>query len=226
MVLGEGTGTSSGVDEGKAITGRLTYAPVNEAGKVLHIGASGSYRITDANDSVTLSAKPGGANRAAAAAVTTGAIADVDDTITFGLDASAIFGPLMVQGRYVTSGLDTETNDYDFDGHYIQASYALTGESMTYNAANGSLRRIKPNENFELGKGIGAWEIGARYDSIDLSDGNITGGKMDNYVLGLNWYPNDRIRFMLNYTMVDTDDEASTPNDDPNIVALRAQYDF
>jgi len=223
--FGEGTGTAAGVDEGSAVTGRVTYAPINEPGRVFHFGGSASYRMTDDNDSVTLSANLGGANRATTA-VSTGAIAGVDDTMTVGLDASAILGPVMLQGRYVRSSLDTGAGDADFDGYYVQASYALTGESMTYNAANGSLRRIKPAENFKLGQGIGAWEIAARYDSINLTDGPINGGEMDNYVLGLNWYPNDRIRFMANYTMVDTDDNAVVADDDPHIFALRAQYDF
>ncbi len=223
--FGQGTGTATGVDEGNAATGRLTYAPVNDDGKVLHLGASGSYRETSDTDTVTLAASAGGANRAAGG-VSTGAIAGVENTTTLGLDVSGIWGPLMVQGRYVQSDLSTAAGDADFDGHYIQASYALTGESMTYNGSNGSLRRIKPANDFKLGQGIGAWEIGARYDAIDLTDGAVTGGEMENYVLGLNWYPNDRIRFMLNYTMVDTDSNAVMANDDPKIIALRAQYDF
>jgi phosphate-selective porin OprO/OprP len=190
----------------------------------VHLGASGSYR-SDLND-VTFSANPGGANRATTSAINTGSIAGVEDTTSLGLEASGVFGPLMVQGRYVRSNLDAVGGDLDFDGHYIQASYALTGESMTYNAANGSLRRIKPNNNFKLGQGAGAWEIGARYDNINLTDGNVAGGEMNSYVLGLNWYPNDRVRFMLNYTAVDTDDNAVVADDDPTIIALRAQYDF
>ena len=97
---------------------------------------------------------------------------------------------------------------------------------MTYNAGNGGLRRIKPAKDFKLGKGGGAWEIGARYDVLDLTDGTVTGGEMDNYVLALNWYPNDRIRFMVNYTVVDTDSNAVAANDEPHIIGLRAQYDF
>jgi phosphate-selective porin OprO/OprP len=226
--FGQGTGTASGVDEGWAGTGRLTYAPINEEGNVLHVGLSGTHRIQDDGEVVTLAANPGGANRATTAAVSTGAIANIGEATSLGLDASAILGPVMLQGRYVHSSLDSSTaGDLDFDGHYLQASWALTGESMTYNAGNGSLRRIKPANDFDLnGGGIGAWEIGARYDSVDLTDGTVSGGEMDNYVLGLNWYPNDRIRFMLNYTIVDTDSNAVTANDDPEILALRAQYDF
>lgn len=86
---------------------------------------------------------------------------------------------------------------------------------------------MKPNNPFSLsGDGTGAWEIAARYSNLDLNDGTITGGELDSYTLGLNWYPTKNTKFMLNYIMNETDANGTTPNNDPDYITLRAQVDF
>ena len=63
-----------------------------------------------------------------------------------------------------------------------------------------------------------------RFSHLDLTDRDIAGGSGDAWTVGLNWYPNDYLRFMANYAMVDTDEVAG--NDDPNVVSIRAQFSF
>ena len=74
----------------------------------------------------------------------------------------------------------------------------------------GRIDRLYPNEHFYFVKGEngldygrGAWEVAARWDWIDLDDGNIHGGYMNNYTLGLNWYWNPSIKWQFNYTATD-----------------------
>ena len=47
------------------------------------------------------------------------------------------------------------------------------------------------------------WQLGLRYDTIDLDDGAVVGGKMDIWTAGVNWYWRSNFKFMLNYVMVD-----------------------
>ena len=73
--------------------------------------------------------------------------------------------------------------------------------------------------------GFGAWELAARYSTIDLNDSTVTGGKQNTYSVGLNWYPNTVIRFMLDYLHADVRDKPGS-NVSMDAVAARAQFAF
>ena len=75
-----------------------------------------------------------------------------------------------------------------------------------------------PSEPFSLKRGgWGAWELAARYSYVDLNDrfqsgealsadpAAVDGGRQRAYSFGLNWYPNDLMRLMLDYDHVDYD---------------------
>jgi phosphate-selective porin OprO/OprP len=83
--------------------------------------------------------------------------------------------------------------------------------------------------------------LAARYSVVDLNDGVTTGtsqsttggqygGKQQTYSVGLNWYPNTNIRFMLDYIHADIDKLGTngvTPaNAHIDVVAARAQFAF
>lgn len=53
--------------------------------------------------------------------------------------------------------------------------------------------------------GIGAWELGARFSSIDLTDGLVDGGEMDILSLGVNWYLSPIFNVNLNYRFITND---------------------
>jgi len=162
--------------------------------------------------------------------ITTGAITNVDSVMVGGVEAAGVFGPLSVQGEYLR--YDTERSsgsDPSFDGWYGQASYFLTGESRPYKGDVGNFDRVKPTTPFDIKEGNwGAWEVLARVDNLDLNDegAGVTGGEMNNYTLGVNWYLRDNIRMMFNYVDVNTDDEAVVADDDPQVMTLRTQWDF
>jgi phosphate-selective porin OprO/OprP len=113
-------------------------------------------------------------------------------------------GPWQFTGEYMTTFLQRDNvtagtgPDLFFHGAYVYASYFLTGEHMAYSRTRGMLDRVKPFENFFLvercrggtGSGWGAWQIAARYDHLDISDADITGGNQQSVTLGLNWYWN------------------------------------
>jgi phosphate-selective porin OprO/OprP len=57
--------------------------------------------------------------------------------------------------------------------------------------------RVRTNR--DIGMGPGAWEIAARFSTINLSDGNVQGGRLNDVTLGVNWYLNFQSRVMFNY---------------------------
>ena len=96
----------------------------------------------------------------------------------------------------------------------------VTGETWGYK--NGVIATSRPNE-----PASGMWQLGLRYDSIDLDDGSVLGGQMDSWTAGVNWYWRSNFKFALNYVMVDSEKRANLASpliqDNPNIFEMRAQ---
>ncbi len=96
----------------------------------------------------------------------------------------------------------------DFDGGYVEGSWTISGEHRKYNPATGAYAGIVPDRPFEPWMnhyGTGAWELAARYSTIDLKNGApgalgaVGGGQQTVYALGVNWYPNTNLRFMFDF---------------------------
>jgi phosphate-selective porin OprO/OprP len=92
-------------------------------------------------------------------------------------------------------------------GGYVEALYFLTGESRVYNRQSGVFVRTIPLQNAFYTRGTGchgwgAWQLGARYDWLDLNTqggaASLNGGNQQDITLGLNWFLNPNARFMIN----------------------------
>jgi phosphate-selective porin OprO/OprP len=133
--------------------------------------------------------------------------------------------------------------DLTFDGYYILGSWVLTGESRSYSSSRAAFGSPRPARPFSIGSGgWGAWELAYRYSMLDLNDedpaagvavsttGGVRGGEQEIHTLGLNWYVNNSIRFMLNYLHVDVDrlNAAGTTQvgQSYDAVALRTQVNW
>ncbi len=227
-VYNEDAGVNTTDDESWSGEVRGSVDLLQESDNVLHLGASGSLRTPNATaETVTLTGKPAGTG---SNMITTGSIANVDTSMVLGAEAAAVFGPFSMQGEYLNYAIDRDSgSDPEFDGWYVQAGYFLTGESRPYKGSTGNFERVKPSRPFSLKDGgPGAWEVVGRVDQLDLNDegAGVTGGKMTDWTLGVNWYMTDNVRMMLNYVDVNTDDNAVVANDDPSVVTLRTQWDF
>ena len=153
----------------------------------------------------------------------TGTLGTLANPVTGGrvidVETAATFGPLFWQGEYYRYQVGRQgLRDANFDGAYGQVSWTMTGESRVYNPQAGSYFRIVPRHPFSLAQGDwGAWEIAARMSYIDLNSNFVSGralstnpsavdgGLQRSYSLGLNWYPNDIVRFLLDYNHLDYD---------------------
>ena len=55
----------------------------------------------------------------------------------------------------------------------------------------------------------GAWELTARYSTVDMDDKDVLAGASDSITLGVNYYANANIRLYLNYGMVNNNENAT-----------------
>ncbi len=188
--------------------------------KFLHVGASGSYISLNNNYTATGSYSNGGVvfangiggnvDRTAilnTGNLTTGTNAAVpksfqaDYLTRFGAESAVVYGPFSAQAEYIQTDVSGTgyTKNESLNGYYGYATYFLTGESRNYSSKTGSWGRIKPNKNFDMKGGWGAWELAAGYDYMNLNSGAINGGRADTVKGGLNWYVNSHTRLMANY---------------------------
>ena len=142
----------------------------------------------------------------------TGRIAGADWYEVLAFENVLNFGRLQITSEYMATFMQRDNvtpgtgDDLFFHGFYVYASYFLTGEHMPFSRTSGTLQRVKPFENFFLvdrlcgrtGYGLGALQVAARYDYLDLSDADITGGVGQNMTLGLNWHWNAYSKVQMN----------------------------
>lgn len=212
----------TGDDGGYNITGRVTSLPVyeNQGRHLLHLGGSYSLRYPDEDD-FEYETEPE-AHLLDDFLETGNLSADRADLL--GLEAAWVAGPFSLQGEYMYNDVTSRQgglSDVSFDGYYVQASYFLTGEQRKYKTSAGAFSRVKPKENFSFAGGPGAWEAGLRFSEVDMSDEDVTAGKLENITAGINWHLNPNMRIMWNYVHADKDDIGEA-----DIGMMRFQIDF
>lgn len=134
------------------------------------------------------------------------------DSATFlGAEAAVVLDSLSLQYEFVSTRISdavspatSSIGSAAFSGYYCQASYFLTGEHRPYSRSNGAFGRVIPlNPVFSRGSdGLnwgGAIELKARYSSVDLNDGDISGGELENTSVGFNWYLTSTAKVMCDY---------------------------
>jgi phosphate-selective porin OprO/OprP len=168
----------------------------------------------------------------------------------WGVEAQAQYKNFYVGGEYHKYDFDatTKINSPHFDGWYVEGSWVLTGEHKGYEASAmnnevGAFTMPKAVKPFSLsGHSWGAWELVARYSTLDLnfnlgkaaSANPIAGGVQRGTTIGVNWYLNQNIRLMLDDTMLQVERSSVTTvgkinnlsGQNMNILAARAQFQF
>jgi phosphate-selective porin OprO/OprP len=179
----------------------------------LHIGGDAEFLITPpGTNTLTLSDRPE-LRIDPTSILSTGAIANIAHAQVYSGEVAAGYGPLFFQGEYFWYNVQRLLGlpSVNFEGWYAEGSWTITGEGRQYNPSTAAYAGIIPNNPFSLSAGgWGAWEIAARYSRVDLNDlftpgiptamsNGVAGGVQNIYTLGLNWYANRNVRFMLNY---------------------------
>lgn len=176
---------------------RFTVAPPVPEGYLLHIGGYASWRKAD-DDEELYRYSATSLLRTGESYVDTGAVAD--EEMLFGIEFGLNIGSASFDGQCAvvraSVPLALESHSY-LNGCYLAGIWTLTGEARYYGGDGFSLIRV--NKSVFDG-GPGAWQIGARYDTIDLSDGAIQGGGQNTWTLSLNWYLNGQFWISGNYS--------------------------
>jgi phosphate-selective porin OprO and OprP len=141
---------------------------------------------------------------------------DADSLIIGGGEAGLVWKSLYAQGGWFTYQVDRRASllsDPDFSAWYLQAAWLLTGEQRPYDSTRAAFRNPKPDHPFDFGdeSGFGAWELAARYSVANLNydagllpaAGGVRGGEQKIVTAGLHWYPNNTIKFGLDYYHVE-----------------------
>ena len=221
---------------------RATWAPVLDTGSILHLGVSlVDYEARDAGSAVGATPVFDGDNRArfrvrpdadltGARLVDSGQFTDADRIRTVGLEAFWVHGPVKLQSEMMKTDVGrTAHQDYSFDSFYVSGLWNLTGETWGYKDA--VVTTGLPNE-----PASGMWQLGLRYDKVDLNDGSFTapstvtgvlGGEESNWTVGVNWYWRSNFKVALNYVKVSSERYNSTKKlfveDNPSIIEVRTQ---
>ncbi len=206
----------SGLD-GYALTGRLTLSPVNTGTRLLHLGISGSVR--DMQGTEFDINEPAEVDPARKIIESREIIADSINQ--FSLEGAFVYKAFSLQTEWMQQYVqeaDVVATDasVNFSGHYVLASFFLTGHSRGYDG--GSFDDVEVTDS-------GAWELVARYSNVDLVDNN-EGVTAETALLGINYYANSRVRVMLNIARTDVVAPEATDTGRGNSVSLRFQYGF
>ncbi|MFV3130682.1 porin [Niveispirillum sp. KHB5.9] len=254
-VTGSATNNVSGAaatdfDDQVNLLGRAAYAfwQANEGSA--GIGVSGVYQASPqalsrpqtagtAITTISFGDRPGLriGSRDTSYRLTNVTVNQIDSAYAYGADLGVNFKSFWAAAEYYNFGAEysdrTATNavqtlaDPEFSGYYVSAGYVLTGERRNYNI--GEWTGVKPS--WPVGQnGFGAWEVAARYSQIDLIDraagiNTGTAGKETNWTLGLNWYVNPAIRFMVNHVISKTE-RANGQDVELDLTAVRMQFQF
>lgn len=150
--------------------------------------------------------------------VDTGAL-NAEDATAYGAELGAQYKNFYLAGEYnwIDVSRVAPATDVSFDGWYVQGSWILTGEQRKWSAATGGFGGVKPAKPFDIKTGDwGAWEFTGRYSDLNLNDNagrvglatpanGVRGGEQTISTVGLNWYPNNVVRFILQYQDVSVD---------------------
>jgi len=224
--------------QGTDYNARIAYAPFVEKDRWLHLGASYTVASADTNSTALAASYVYGNHydgNEKLTLVSYGVLPAGGNphSDTIGAELAGAFGSVFLEGEYVDAGFHQDGQpDNTLTAYSVTAAYALTGETRSYDSSNATYGGIKPLH------GYGAFELAVRYDHArNNGDGGFVGTKLAGasgpitradvslITVGLNYYVNPAVRFMLDYEHGRAN-LGQAGEDSPNTVGARAQILF
>ena len=194
-----------GRNQGMSYTGKVNFMPFSDDRTMgLHFGIAGSYRTPKTD----VDPKDFGGSRFSSRNSTsinrkkyldTDVIKDVKHDLLYGFELAGYKNGFRFQSELIGNNTKVKNTNaeyagtHHFGGWYVMAGYLLFGGQQRFNNAEGEF--TQPGR----GKKWGDLEILARYDYMDLNSRSIRGGSGENYTIGLSYYVNNSVKFVLNY---------------------------
>lgn len=243
--------TSLYKDHGWGYAARFSIAPllVSES-KAIHLGVAYANRTPNAGpdadlNTLDLSCRPE-AGKISKAKFLNAKVTNVKSWDQLGAEFVGVWGAFSWQSEWqqlkvkrmdgfgtMTSGVYNNAVDHTFSNWYGQVSWIFGGQ-RSYDASEGLFGKVAPSSR-------GAWELVARYSSMNQDDltaiDAVKGGQAKNLSVGVTYYMNKNVRWMLDYTKVDNNENAKPNkrynygktgyvNDDFAFTTLRLQVNF
>jgi phosphate-selective porin OprO and OprP len=236
----DGGSLDTDLGDDKDFEGRLYFTPFKRSSIPLLTGLSIGVGGTIGNEHGTQAA-PGlasyrspGQNTFFSYRNDTTAVAAVADGRRWRVSPQAYWriGPLGLLGEWIRSSQEmsrgTATADIGATAWQAAGSFALTGEKASY-------RGLSPRKPVTA-KGYGAFEVVARYSELRVDDEAFptfanpdrSARKAKEWAVGLNWYPERRVKIAVNYGQTSFDGGAANgaDRDDEKALLTRFQVAF
>lgn len=198
----------------RAVTGRVTIAPLRTEQHTLHLGLAASWRdLGDARFQIR--------NRGevfSADTVIRSPRFDARDSALIGLEGGWSWGRFFVLSEAMAQQVTRANGErWRFSGAYLQTGLFLTDDHRRYR--RGEFKRLEPAGP------SGAVELVARYSAVDLRDRGL-GAEAQVALLGINYYAGEDVQLRLNWLMPDIQGNTLSPDPDGDAVTLRAIVRF
>ena len=202
-----------GYNEGLSYTGKLVFRPLYKSTtSSLHIGGAVSYRdpklsSTDGYFVGRYSSRNStGINRKKY--LDTDDVKGLDHELAWTVELAGHWKQLRYETAYIARGmyLDQTVNPLPAqwaEGWYAQASWLLFGGTQNYDSNGAKYTRTTSEHKW------GNLEVAFRYEYADFNTGklfsnkvadtNIFGGSGEAYTIGLNYYPTQNVKIVLNW---------------------------
>lgn len=191
-----------------AIISRAHWDPIYlENDKLLHIGANGSYERYHDKDEFQKNTNIG-THYNSNLRISSDAVGRVDgkgyrlqSSHSYGVELAGLYGPFALGAEWGQRFIETHHGPtMGYSAYSAQVGYSLTGEPFGYSKDLGIFTHPEV-ENPVFKGGWGTWQLVARYQGLEFENSQqFHGGSGHGTSVGLDWYLNDWVRGIMEYT--------------------------